>query len=107
LQAFGTDNQAAKAAEDYRRGQANPVGASAAPVSEAPKSSLRRAVKQNGTAWRIKGRQSLRDYRRTDVFCVFCTLSVLPFGIYHLNYPFLFRGILNWLISMMFLKIPL
>jgi len=37
LLAFGTDNQAAKAAEDYRRGQANPVGVSAAPVSEVPK----------------------------------------------------------------------
>jgi len=37
LLAFGTDNQAAKAAEDYRRGQANPAGVSAAHVSDAPK----------------------------------------------------------------------
>ena len=40
MQAFGTDNQAAEAAEDYRRGQASPIGASAAPVSSGPKQFL-------------------------------------------------------------------
>ena len=52
---FGTDKQAAQAAEDYRRGQASPVGASAAHGRVALKIPVRRAVERmrNGMALQL------------------------------------------------------
>ena len=58
-----------EAAEDYRRGQASPGGASAAHVSSDLKVSLRLTVERSGTARCFNGHQSLSHYVFGDYWC--------------------------------------